>query len=95
MLLPRMVGKGDDFKMELVLYTRKQCPLCAEAKEQLQRLQKEIPFRLIEKDIESCDAWTEKYGLMIPVVEYKGEMLGYGRVHLFAIKERLHEIHEQ
>ncbi|GER65935.1 thioredoxin family protein [Weizmannia acidilactici] len=77
--------------MELTLYTRKHCPLCEEAKELLHLLQKEIPFRLVERDIEKNDGWMERYGLMIPVVEFEGEVIQYGRIHEFAIRQRLHE----
>ena len=35
-------------------------------------------FRLIEKDITQDDALYEKYGLMIPVLEWQGEIIQYG-----------------
>jgi glutaredoxin len=76
-------------RLELTIFTRSQCPLCEQAKQQLHILQKEISFRLIEKDISSSEDLTEQYGLMIPVVEFEGEIVAYGKVHLFDIKQRL------
>ncbi|MBS4178423.1 glutaredoxin family protein [Lederbergia citrea] len=75
--------------MEIIIYTRKQCPLCEDAIAIIQMLQKDHSFKIIEKDIETNDEWTEKYGIMIPVVEIKGEVIQYGIIDPVAIEERL------
>ncbi|MFS8651886.1 MAG: glutaredoxin family protein [Caldibacillus sp.] len=62
----------------LVLYTKPNCPLCEEAKKLLEEIEVTKRFRLIEKDITQDDALYEKYGLMIPVLEWQGEIIQYG-----------------
>jgi len=58
----------------------------------LQQLQKEHQFQIIERDIETSDEWTEKYGLMIPVVEIGGEVIQYGMINTFTIDEKLNHL---
>ena len=79
--------------MELTLYTRKQCQLCDDAKMLLQILQTDLSFKILEKHIDLDDELTEKYGLMIPVVELDGEVIQYGNIDILsleaAIKQRI------
>ncbi len=75
--------------MEVLYYTRKKCELCHEGKLLLQLLQEEYPFTIIEKDIDDSDELTEKFGLMIPVVEMSGEIVQYGRIDLLALEDKL------
>ncbi|RFU66997.1 glutaredoxin family protein [Peribacillus saganii] len=72
---------------ELILYTREKCPLCDKAKELLDG---EFSFR--EVDIHSDDALIEKYGLMIPVLEYRGEAIQYGNLDLKDLRNRLMDV---
>ncbi|WP_335871621.1 glutaredoxin family protein [Bacillus sp. 2205SS5-2] len=74
---------------EIIFYTRESCHLCEEAKRTLLLVQEEIPFILIERDIASREEWTEKYGLMIPVVECQGEIVQFGFVDFYSISKRL------
>ena len=53
----------------VTLFTKKNCGLCDEVKEELKALQTQFPHRLVEVDIESDVALLEKYGKIIPVVE--------------------------
>ncbi|MBS4195306.1 glutaredoxin family protein [Lederbergia citri] len=78
--------------MEVIFYTRNRCPLCVDAKLILQHLQKEHSFQIIERDIETSDEWTEKYGLMIPVVEINGEVVQYGMIDPLTIEEKLNHL---
>lgn len=71
--------------VEIRLYTRKQCPLCQDAKEILLQLQDDYTFELREIDIEQSDEWTEKYGLMIPVIEINHQIVQYGNIDAFTI----------
>ena len=73
----------------LILYTRTGCHLCEKAKQALIELKKSIPFSFEEKDIAQSDELTERYGLMIPVVEIDGEVAAYGRFNKFDISKRL------
>ncbi|MEW9502102.1 glutaredoxin family protein [Jeotgalibacillus marinus] len=75
--------------MEVVFYTRLNCSLCDEAKRILTLVQEDIPFTIDERNIDDRDDWTEKYGLMIPVVEIDGEVVQYGKVEYVTLSKRL------
>ncbi|PLR87910.1 glutaredoxin family protein [Bacillus sp. V33-4] len=75
--------------LKLTFYTRTKCPLCDKAKTALIEMRSEYPFELEERDIDESDELTEKYGLMIPVVELDGEMLQYGHIDKFELSKRL------
>ena len=66
----------------LHLYTKKNCPLCEEAKDLLKLLQREMTFTLLEVDIYSNDKLLEEYGLMIPVVEINNQVIQYGHIDI-------------
>ncbi|MGM0845741.1 MAG: glutaredoxin family protein [Bacillota bacterium] len=72
-------------------YTRDRCPLCDEAKLMLELVKEDISFELKEYDIDKSDELTERFGLMIPVVEADGEIIQYGQIDYFTISKRLHE----
>ena len=55
--------------LNVTLYTRKDCGLCDEVKEQLKAMQGEYPHRLAEVDIDSDPVLQSKYMESIPVVE--------------------------
>jgi glutaredoxin len=67
-------------KIEFLLYSRKQCSLCNKAKMILEELSLEIGSSYIEIDIDTSDELTEKYGLMIPVLELNGDIIQYGKI---------------
>jgi glutaredoxin len=75
----------------ITLYTRMRCPLCEKAKATLIELKEEWNFTVEEIDIETSDALTETYGLMIPVVHIDGEEVGFGYIDKFDISNRLQE----
>jgi uncharacterized membrane protein len=55
--------------LNVTLYTRKDCQLCAEVKNELNELQSQFPHRVAEVDIDSDSALAAKYGAAIPVIE--------------------------
>jgi hypothetical protein len=65
---------------KLLLYSREKCPLCDKAKLMLEDIKRELGIQYEEIDIYSRDELTELYGLMIPVVEWRGEILQYGQI---------------
>jgi glutaredoxin len=75
----------------VTFYTRTQCGLCEDAKITLKLLQEELEFNINEIDIDESDDLTERFGLMIPVVELDGEILQYGQIDYFTLSKRLHE----
>lgn len=70
-------------------YTKKDCPLCEEAKDLLKLLQREKTFTLLEVDIYANDRLLEQYGLMIPVVEVDGEIIQYGKIDIDDVRHVL------
>ena len=62
------------------LYTREKCPLCDKAKEILEEFSKETGIHYREIDIYSDDQLIEQFGLMIPVLKWKEEIIQYGRI---------------
>ncbi|WRP06077.1 glutaredoxin family protein [Rossellomorea aquimaris] len=76
---------------QVLLYTRNQCGLCEDAKITLKLLQDEMGFSIEERNIDKNDELTERFGLMIPVVELNGEILQYGQIDYFTLSKRLHE----
>lgn len=55
--------------MRVTLYTKSDCGLCDQAKEELRALQAEFPHKLIEVDIEAEPRLMERFGEEVPVVE--------------------------
>jgi len=66
--------------IKLTLFTKKNCGLCEEAKEEIQSIKVEN-LEIEEIDIYSDDALLEEYQLMIPVVQINGEIVAYGKIH--------------
>ncbi len=55
--------------VNITLYTRKNCHLCNDVKDDLASLQEKYPHRLAEIDIDSDPALVAAYGEQIPVIE--------------------------
>jgi hypothetical protein len=60
---------------DIVLYGRPGCHLCDEARIVLERVRAELPFALVERDIERDDVLFKRYLERIPVVALDGEEL--------------------
>jgi hypothetical protein len=60
---------------EVVLYGRPGCHLCDDARVVLERVRRDVPFGLVERNIEQDDAWHATYLERIPVVTLDGEEL--------------------
>jgi len=59
----------------VTLYGRPGCHLCDDARAVLERIRRETPFELVERDIESDDALLRRYLERIPVVALDGREL--------------------
>ncbi len=59
-------------RRDVVLYTRRGCHLCDDARAVLQRVRRDHPFELTERDIESDDRLLRAYLERIPVVTIDG-----------------------
>jgi uncharacterized membrane protein/glutaredoxin len=55
--------------IEATLFSRPDCHLCEQAKEDLEALRGQIPFRLTVIDVDSTHELREAYGFEVPVVE--------------------------
>jgi glutaredoxin len=55
------------------LYGRAGCHLCDDARAALLRLREELPFRLVERDIEDEEALLRAYFERIPVIVIDGQ----------------------
>lgn len=68
-------------KINLILFTRNRCPLCDKAKQIIMELMEEdYNFYYKEIDIDTSEELTEKYGLMIPVININGIDVQYGNI---------------
>jgi uncharacterized membrane protein len=55
--------------LTVTLYTRKDCHLCDQAKADLVAIRAEIPYRLVEIDVDTNPALQSSMGTEVPVVE--------------------------
>lgn len=60
---------------KIVVYTKVGCSLCVEAVDELERVRREIPFELVEMDVEADPELMEKYGDLVPVTELEGKVI--------------------
>jgi uncharacterized membrane protein len=54
--------------LEVTLYTRQNCKLCDEAREDLRVIQEDIPHKLVVVDVDQDPALTEEFGSRVPVI---------------------------
>jgi glutaredoxin len=60
---------------EVTLYGRPGCHLCDDARAVLEGIRDELPFMLVERDIEQDEALLRAYLERIPVIALDGEEL--------------------
>ena len=69
--------------LQLQFYTKSDCPLCDEAKIELNKLEAKLPFISVEKiDITKNIGLFSKYKLLIPILEIDGKQLFRHRINL-------------
>lgn len=78
--------------MEVLLYTRPGCHLCAVAKGELERLRGEFDFTLTEVDITGDPALLQHYSLDIPVVLLNGREAARHRLDTGRFRDQLEQI---
>jgi len=71
--------------------TRAGCHLCDDAKAALARVCRELPFELVETDVDGDPALAAQYGLEVPVVLVDGRKHAKFRVDEEALRRRLRE----
>lgn len=73
-------GRRKKPPVAVVVYTRRDCGLCDEAIEILERHGRRIPLEITKVDIETSAELTERHGERIPVVEIDGKERFFGRI---------------
>lgn len=71
------------------VYGKRDCHLCDEVKATLLRVRREIPFELVEIDIESSRELSDAYGERIPLVLIDGRLAFKLRVDEAALRRQL------
>jgi glutaredoxin len=74
---------------EIIVYSRPDCHLCAEAMAALRALQDELGFGLSERDIDDDEALQRAYFERIPVIALDGEELFDYFIDEAILRERL------
>ena len=73
--------------MHIQFYTRPNCELCDEAERMLRLVAEDHQLEWETINIEDDDQIHEKYMLMIPVIERKGQVLAYGKIGYIDVLE--------
>ena len=76
---------------KITYYSKPNCGLCVDGLVTLKLVQEDIPCEIDIYNIEENDDLHEKYMLMVPVVEFKGEMIQYGQLDYVTLIEALSE----
>lgn len=63
--------------MKLTLYSKPDCMLCDELKADLDNLQGQFSFTLVERNIEKSEADFERFRYLIPVLDIEGGPILY------------------
>ena len=75
--------------IQLVLYTRADCPLCHEMQAVIERVAREMPLALELVDVDGDPALAAAYGHEIPVLAINGRRAFAVRVDAGALRARL------
>ncbi len=68
-------------EVEVVLYTRRNCPLCDEAHAFLHDEQRHGLFRLLRRDVDDSTVTRLQFGDDVPVVVVNGQVRFRGRIN--------------
>jgi glutaredoxin len=79
--------------IQLVLYTRADCPLCHEMQAVIERVAREMPLALEVVDVDGDPALAAAYGHDVPVLLVGGRKAFAGRVDPPALRARLAREH--
>jgi glutaredoxin len=74
------------------LFSKTDCHLCQEVLSLLQRVQREVPFRLSEKKLEPGEELYELFKEKVPVILINGEEAFHGRVDEKAFRKILRRV---
>ncbi len=75
--------------LELVLYSKEECPLCDEMKEAVAEASRHLPLTLRPVDITADPRLQREYGLDIPLLFLDGSCVAKHRVTAAELVEKL------
>ncbi|WZY00529.1 glutaredoxin family protein [Bacillus sp. FSL W7-1360] len=75
--------------MKLQFFTKEECPLCDEGLVPVKILAERYALELEVIDIYEQEIYLEAYQLKIPVVVLDGQELGFGRLSMPELEERM------
>ncbi|MCA0971656.1 glutaredoxin family protein [Halobacillus litoralis] len=75
---------------DLILYVKKNCPLCDEITALIELFKSDYEMKFEEVDIETDEKLLERYMLEVPVLYVNGEELDYRSIDYLSIEKRLH-----
>jgi VanZ family protein/glutaredoxin len=79
--------------LEVLLYSRKECHLCHEARDILERISsEEIPLRIVEVDVDGSEELSRRFRQEVPVLMAGGVKISKLRPDEAAIRRRLARI---
>ena len=81
--------------IELEYYTRKNCPLCEEGREQIKLALSELRYsdvKLQSYDIDEDDALQEEYMIRVPVLAHENEIIQEGMIDFVQVYDYLKEV---
>ncbi|HIW12633.1 MAG TPA: glutaredoxin family protein [Candidatus Salinicoccus stercoripullorum] len=80
--------------LELVYYTRKNCQLCDDGREQIKLALSELRYnkvKLTSFDIDEDDRLQQEYMVRVPVLKHKGEVVQEGLIDFVRVYDYLKE----
>lgn len=75
--------------LNVTLYGRPGCHLCADALDMLRRVQSRVELQILEVNIEEDDDLLKRYQWLIPVVEAEGRELARAPINEAALRRTL------
>ena len=79
-------------QIQIEILTKKDCALCDDAKEVVERVLPDFPARLKMIDIESNSDLLEKFKEKIPVVRINGKETFVYKVHEITLRKKLEQL---
>jgi len=79
-------------KIQIEILTKKDCCLCDDAKEIIEKVLPDFPASLTTTDIESDPSLFETYKERIPVVRLNGEESFVYKVHEITLRKKLEKL---
>jgi len=85
-------GVPDNMPIQIEILTKKDCGLCGDAKEIVERVLPDFPATLTMTDIESDADLFASYKERIPVVRLNGKESFVFKVHEITLRKKLEEL---